>query len=238
MVHTPHHSTSSLTGFWGPWPHPLLFFSSDIRHSKAGSPRVTSWGGRWEIIQNSVPCQTVPELLALSSSILVSSHPTTTHFQPHHHPPGASHTSTHDLLFSTISFHLITFPLLMTTRSSKFITIRKKPIFLPWSATRKPFLDFNLTLLYTFFCLKFRVFSQTLNTQANPHILSLYLSVFPIDATNLWAHQPVQKTAWIIWDPLSVFKTVVPACNWKSALCYGSAESPYFKTKTQVFTGK
>lgn len=54
----------------------------------------------------------------------------------HHHPfsttsssPGASHTSTHDLLFSTISFHPFTFPFLMTTRSSKLILIRKKQSF-------------------------------------------------------------------------------------------------------------
>lgn len=169
----------------------------------------------------------------------------------HHHPfstrpssPGASHTSTHDLLFSTISFHPFTLPLLMTTRSSKPIPVRKKQSF---------FLDLSLEnlswisvwyffLIFILFCLKFRGFSQTPDTHANPRIPSIssfYLLAFPRDATNLWTtHQLAQKPPWILWDHLSAFKTVVPARNWKSALCCGSAESAYFKIKTQVIMGK
>lgn len=144
-----------------------------------------------------------PKLLPLPGCARVagSAQPHSWLLPSHHHPfsttsspPGASHTSTHDLLFSTISFHPSTFPLLMTTRSSKLIPIRKKQSFFPWPVTRKPFLDFSSILFLTFilFCVKFRFFSQTLHTHANPHIphipsiLSLYLSAFPRDATNLW----------------------------------------------------
>lgn len=114
-------------------------------------------------MQSPFPCQAVPELLplpALPSSILSSSHPTTTHFQPHHHPQEPPTPQHMTCFFPSSAF--IPFPLLTTTRSSKFIPIRKtQSFFLDLSLENLPWISAELfSFLYTFLSYIQRFFSD------------------------------------------------------------------------------
>ena len=109
----------------------------------------------------------------------------------------------------------------------------KQYYFLLPSATREPFLGFQFGIFSLVL-----VFPQTLSFGQIPHTPCLpYLPGFPRDATNFWTnHQPVQKPLWILLNHISEFKTVVPACNWKSPYTEWVQSLPFWKKKKKKYS--